>query len=203
VFAFARWADFVITGVCLAIIAQLRCAGRHRTWIVGLGLLTLVLVASGVSKVLNPAAFSRLVQQMGFGSTAADPFSRLIGLGEFALALALLKPGWRTWGLLTSVCFLALFCGVVAILLTRQYSGDCGCLPWADKLGWWTLLRDGAMLGLCLVLYRRSTVERRAGHGPINNSSRCLTKTEADISSGDRVAHSTSAARFRTGAPEL
>lgn len=166
VFPFARWTDFLLAGVCLIILSGLRGPNGRPAFAAGLMVLALVLCGSAASKLLHPALFAHQAQEMRLGLPTAAPLVRLFGAGELALALVPLTERWRKRGLLAISYLFGVLCAFMVILLVRHYSGNCGCLPWKDGFGWWSLLRDMALLAMCIALCTRALPNRPGSQTP-------------------------------------
>lgn len=79
-------------------------------WVVA-ALLALAFVAAGASKVMGAEIQLQNLQSWGYPAWTRFP----IGLGEIGMAIALLLPAWRKWGIYAVYPW-----GIVAILTHLQ-----------------------------------------------------------------------------------
>jgi uncharacterized membrane protein YphA (DoxX/SURF4 family) len=148
-FLWARWFDYLLTGTSLLVLAGLLGSSGSLAGIAGVVLLGSVFLLSGISKAADPAAFVHQVRQMPAIPSFAIRLAWLVGIAEIALAAGLLHPRLRQSAMWACAAMLAVFSGLVLVLILSDYAGSCGCFPWQDRVGWWTLARDIGLLGMC------------------------------------------------------
>ena len=94
---------------------------------------------------------------------AVSPFAHALPWVELALGVLLLSGILLRYVALAAVLLLALFYAVVIRTYALHLSINCGCFGPNERLGAWTLVRDGAMLALgiavtagAFILHRRA-----------------------------------------------
>lgn len=112
-----------------------------------------VLLATGAAKLTDRAGFIDLVKRMEIVPARVGDASWLVGELELATASALLHRRWRRMGARTAAVMMVGFTALSVYLLASGYTGNCGCLPWPDRLGWWAAARDLSLLGLCAAVF--------------------------------------------------
>jgi len=153
-FPWTRWAEFALAGLSLASLAWLLGTGSQRAESAALALLAVVFLVSGISKLLSPAGFTEQVARMPMIPESVAQWAWLTGVGELALVAGLLSAKYRPMAICTTTMMLVGFSGLVLWLMVAGYEGSCGCFPWRDHVGWWTLARDLGLLALAVALLR-------------------------------------------------
>jgi hypothetical protein len=161
-FLWTRWSDYLLAGLSLLAVAGLvHPPARSRVAGAAMALVALTFLVSGVPKLLDSGAFITQVNQMALLPMVLVRWAWLVGLAEVGIALGLTWRQGRMLVLIVSALLLAGFSFLTVTLLVRGYAGDCGCFPWRDHLGWWTLERDVALLLLICILTLRHAVTCR------------------------------------------
>lgn len=118
----------------------------------GMILIFMILLVSGVSKLIRPDAFVQQISGMTFIPMTLMKYAWLIGILETALAIVLGIRRFRWKALFGVMLLFTGFSALAIVLLVNSYSGSCGCFPWQDRLGWWTVVRDTALLAATLTI---------------------------------------------------
>ena len=160
-FPWAGWIDCLLAGLSLLIIRPLLFGRQYYpAGSYGVLLLGITFAVSGGSKLSQPGEFLQQISTMPFAHNLPKYSASLIGACEVAMCLMLLLPCTRQLGIMLCTSTLVGFSIVVVWLFYTGYSGNCGCFPWQDRLGWSTLLRDIGLLGIgtCLLLNYKQNV---------------------------------------------
>lgn len=158
-FPWARWFDCLLAGISFIIVSRLFVYSNFQP-IVSYGLVPLgiTFLVSGTSKIAHPSEFIHQIEAMRVIPSIASNTAFIIGAIELLLCLMLTIPKLRGLGLLFCAAVLAGLSALVIGLMITGYSGGCGCFPWQDRLGWWTLLRDIGLLGMCVGLFLHKSI---------------------------------------------
>ena len=119
--------------------------------LVASGLLALVLVWAGASKLAYPAQVATGFSALGLPAAAA--LARVVPLVELALAVALLAA--PVPGAVGTLVLLALFSAVLARAVVRGVDTGCGCFgagSYARRVSWRDLLRNAALAGVAVLV---------------------------------------------------
>jgi uncharacterized membrane protein YphA (DoxX/SURF4 family) len=81
--------------------------------------------------------------------------SALVGV-EGAVGVALLLGLWERPAALVASGLMVVFIVALVQAMARGISLDCGCFGGSERVTWWTVLRDGAMLVPAAALALRS-----------------------------------------------
>lgn len=148
-FPWTRWADMAVTGACCLLLSALLERRSPTPERGAVFFLAAIFLATGAAKLTDRAGFIHLVKRMEIVPARIADVSWLVGALELATASALLHKRWRRIGAGSAAVMMVGFTAISAYLLASGYTGNCGCLPWRDRLGWWTLARDLGLLSLC------------------------------------------------------
>ncbi|MCR5561679.1 MAG: hypothetical protein K6F58_07705 [Bacteroidales bacterium] len=114
-----------------------------------------VLFISGVLKIMDPLGTSLIVEDyfrffhLGFLSGASYVSGLALSLFESVLGVILITGVWRKFAAVASLCLLALFTIITAILWIAGASFDCGCFGKALHLEHWqSFVKNVVLLGL-------------------------------------------------------
>jgi len=166
-FPWAQWVDMLTAGTCCVLLSMLLRCRSSRTLRVSVALLAAIFVGSGAAKLVGRAQFANLVKHMAIVPPGIADIVWLFGVLEIAVALGLAHGRWRPVGAGGAALMMVGFVAITMRLLASGYTGNCGCLPWRDQVGWWTVARDLGLLSLCVAVYRCTTMGRLpypAGH---------------------------------------
>lgn len=128
-FPWGGWANFVIIGLCLLVMAGTLGHYAPQARLAGVLLLAAIFLIAGIGKVLAPAAFVQTVVQMNLFPLPLARATWLLGPMEIGLGAALLLPRWRRAALGLTLPLLTSFLGLYVLLWTQGYDGNCGCFP--------------------------------------------------------------------------
>ena len=123
-------------------------------WLVRL-VLAGVFLAAAVPKLVHPGDFALSVFRYQLAPHGwVNLIAVLLPALELCSALALLfVPRFRDAALCVLAGMLSLFTAAMLINIMRGIDISCGCFSQdasAGALGWWNVLRNAALLGLCL-----------------------------------------------------
>ena len=119
----------------------------------------LTFLAAAGPKITDPAAFALAVYRYqmlpaGLVNLAAIYLPWI----ELMAAAAILLPAWRRPAAAILLAMLGIFTAAIAINMARGLNISCGCFGGSSDgipMGWWNLLRNGALIALTLVLALR------------------------------------------------
>lgn len=99
------------------------------------GLLLMLFAYTGTAKLIGHSIFLHQLAKMPVIKQYAVFISCFIPVSELLIAMLLVFPALRTWGLLLSVLLMLLFTTFVAFILTGQYV-PCSCGGILSKMSW-------------------------------------------------------------------
>lgn len=127
--------------------------------------LLVVFLIAGTSKLGQAGATSDTAKAFG----VPERFAPLVGLWlpyiELGIATLMLLPTAATFGFLAATVILSAFSLAIAVALARGNKPSCNCFGQASSapIGWWTLVRNGALLALSVWIL--ATGEAQLGSG--------------------------------------
>lgn len=124
------------------------------TWIARVVVAGLFLYA-GLSKLGDPTAFAIEIDHYELLPALAPYLAVSLPVIEIVLGLALLAlpPVWRRSAALACAGLMLAFTYAAGSALARGLNIDCGCFGGGSgPITWLTLVRDGALLGACVLL---------------------------------------------------
>ena len=114
-----------------------------------------LLALSGGSKLLRfTAAAAALAEQWRLPHGVAVTLLASTLAAELLVAGLLLRPHPPRWGRAAAVVLFGGFLTYTVIARVFSISGDCGCFPWREALGWSTIARNLGFATLSLALLR-------------------------------------------------
>ncbi len=112
-----------------------------------------LLVLSAGSKLLRfTAGAAALAEQWRLPHDVAVALLASALAAELLVAGLLLRPRTPRWGLAASVVLFGGFLAYTVIARAFSISGDCGCFPWREALGWSAIARNLGFATLSLAL---------------------------------------------------
>jgi uncharacterized membrane protein YphA (DoxX/SURF4 family) len=111
-----------------------------------------VFVLSGSHKLAEPAAFVATLHRMHLFWPSLVCIAWIMGPVEVGLGLALLVSRTHRVALKITSFLLTGFLILSTILVSRRFTGSCGCMPWDTSLHWLGVTRDLALLVLSTCL---------------------------------------------------
>lgn len=122
------------------------------------GFVILVLVTTAIGKLLDVPGFARVLGHYEiFPGGLQLPLAFFIPLFELLLAFWLLSGKKLPAAALTALLLHGAYAALSMLTLLRGIRLDnCGCFGvfLARPLGWGTVIEDGVMIAICLLLYR-------------------------------------------------
>ncbi|MFC3573593.1 MauE/DoxX family redox-associated membrane protein [Streptomyces yaanensis] len=105
---------------------------------------------AAIAKLTDLDGLRRAVVGFGLPTVAAAPLARLLVMGEFVIALALVIRPWARGGALGALALLLVFSGVIALNVSRGRAPACHCFGGlrAAPVGWSTVARNGLLATL-------------------------------------------------------
>jgi thiol-disulfide isomerase/thioredoxin/uncharacterized membrane protein YphA (DoxX/SURF4 family) len=112
--------------------------------------LAAVFALSGLAKLADLPGSRQALRDFGVPKVLAAPLGVILPVAELALAGLLLFNHTAWWGAIGAFGLLLVFSAVVAFNLLRGRRPDCRCFGrfGTGPIGWGTLARNGALLGL-------------------------------------------------------
>ena len=138
-----------------------RSRSRPAIWVNPLiaWILAAVFATAAITKLVNFTDFLRVVRGYELFPTGPIPLlaALLVSL-ELTIAVALVLPGLRRVGALSSALALVFFIGFVSLALSRGLVVDCGCFVFLQSrnVGIGLLVQDLVLLALALLLIYRT-----------------------------------------------
>ena len=133
-------------------------AWQHRLALLLRGFVILVLLTTAVGKLLDIPGFARVLGHYEiFPGGLQGPLALFVPLFELLLALWLLSGKKLPAAALTALLLHAAYAALSMLTLLRGIRLDnCGCFGvfFARPLGWGTVIEDGVMMAICLILYQ-------------------------------------------------
>lgn len=120
------------------------------------GLLGLIFLIAGVTKLVPPD--HRLLFEMAVSAHGLLSPEMVIWAGwgiplfEIVLGVLLLGGIWPRFAGTASFLLLGLFFGVMMSAYLRGIQAYCGCFGFGEQISQWTLVRDGALVALALIV---------------------------------------------------
>ncbi len=131
---------------------------RQRLALALRGFVILVLVTTATGKLLDIPGFARVLSHYEiFPGGLQLPLAFFIPLFELLLAFWLLSGKKLPAAALTALLLHGAYAALSILTLLRGIRLDnCGCFGvfLARPLGWGTVIEDGVMIAICLLLYR-------------------------------------------------
>jgi len=110
-------------------------------------LLAVVFLLAGVAKLADRKGTAGSLADFGLPAGLARALSRLLPLGEIAVAAALLPVGAAWYGACGAVALLSIFTIGISVSMARGRTADCRCFGQLHSapVGWQTLVRNAAL----------------------------------------------------------
>lgn len=141
-------------------------AWQHRLALLLRGFVILVLLTTAIGKLLDIPGFARVLGHYEiFPGGLRLPLAVFVPLFELLLAVWLLSGRNFPAAALTALLLHGVYAALSILTLLRGIRLDnCGCFGifFARPLGWGTVIEDGVMIVICLLLYQW-VIYQRAG----------------------------------------
>jgi uncharacterized membrane protein YphA (DoxX/SURF4 family) len=99
-------------------------------------LLVVLFLYTGISKLMEYSSFKEQIATSPVLAPIASFIAWALPLAEFAVAIALLIPVWRLWGLYASFVLMLLFTGYIAAILSFSKELPCSCGGVLEEMSW-------------------------------------------------------------------
>jgi len=99
-------------------------------------LLIILFLYTGISKLLDYSEFKNQLNSSALLKPIAPLVAWALPLGEILVAVLLIVPIWRLWGLYTSFLLMLAFTGYVVWLLYISDDIPCGCGGILEQMDW-------------------------------------------------------------------
>jgi putative oxidoreductase len=112
-------------------------------------------VVAGALKLRDPAGFAQEIANYQLAPALSPYLAIGLPMIELVAGLAVLAPlvAWRRAGALAIAGLMVMFLVATLAVLARGVNVDCGCFgTGSGPVGWSTVLRDLALLGLAVLL---------------------------------------------------
>lgn len=115
--------------------------------------LSAVFAVSGAMKLRQRESFQRTLSDFGVPSVVAAALALVLPWGELAIAVALPLVATARLASLTALALLVAFSAAVALTLLRGRRPPCQCFGALspEPIGWTTLVRNAALIGLAVI----------------------------------------------------
>jgi peroxiredoxin/uncharacterized membrane protein YphA (DoxX/SURF4 family) len=114
--------------------------------------LAAVFVVAGLAKLRDRSGTAASVIAFGVPEVLGRPVAELMPIAEVVCAVALVAVSTAWWGAVAVLVLLLLFTAAISVSLARGRAPDCHCFGQlhAKPVGWTTLVRNGALLGVAV-----------------------------------------------------
>jgi putative oxidoreductase len=112
-------------------------------------------VVAGLLKLRDPAGFAQEIVNYDLAPVLAPYLAIALPAVEVVAGLALIAfpPAWRRAGAVTVAGLMLMFLVATLVVIARGVNIECGCFgTGSGPVGWSTVLRDLALLGLAVLL---------------------------------------------------
>ncbi|MFD2201814.1 MauE/DoxX family redox-associated membrane protein [Shivajiella indica] len=145
-------------------VQNVKSSRQKNTWKVEVlsMLLAVLFVYTGASKLIDWYGTVNSINNQVFPEWMATLILYGLPALEIGVAIMLLVPPWRIWGLRLSVILMFIFTGYIGLVLTGIFGRiPCSCGGVLESLGWWEhLVFNVAVLGMGVVGLRDGRTER-------------------------------------------